>query len=382
MVGQAAATSAAAPAAAALRTIPDWVPDWLAAAWELLAAYPLLLSLAIAAGGLLLAGIGRFVVLSWGLKLTSRTATSLDDDLVRLLARILVIVVVMFSLIAAAESLPLGERAGRILTRLLATLLILLLMNASLTATHLGLAFLSRLRDRFRFVEERTIPLFDLGLTITVASLAIYALLLVWSINPTAWLASAGVIGIAVGFAARDTLANLFAGFFIIADAPYKLGDYIVLDNGDRGEVTKVGIRSTRLLTRDDVEIIIPNAEMANTKIVNESGGRWVKYRIRIKVGVAYGSDVEQVVALLERVAREHATVCRDPEPRVRMRGFGDSSLDFELLCWIDHPAQRGLVAHELYMALYKELGAAGITIPFPQRDVWLRPQPTAEPSR
>ncbi len=155
-----------------------------------------------------------------------------------------------------------------------------------------------------------------------------------------------------------------------------------MLDNGDRGEVTKVGIRSTRLLTRDDVEIIIPNAEMANTKIVNESGGRWVKYRIRIKVGVAYGSDVEQVVALLERVAREHATVCRDPEPRVRMRGFGDSSLDFELLCWIDHPAQRGLVAHELYMALYKELGAAGITIPFPQRDVWLRPQPTAEPSR
>ncbi len=214
------ATTAAAPAAAALRTIPDWVPDWLAAAWQLLAAYPLLLSLAIAAGGLLLAGIGRFVVLSWGLKLTSRTATSLDDDLVRLLARILVIVVVMFSLIAAAESLPLGERAGRILTRLLATLLILLLMNASLTATHLGLAFLSRLRDRFRFVEERTIPLFDLGLTITVASLAIYALLLVWSINPTAWLASAGVIGIAVGFAARDTLANLFAGFFIIADAP------------------------------------------------------------------------------------------------------------------------------------------------------------------
>lgn len=79
------------------------------------------------------------------------------------------------------------------------------------------------------------------------------------------------------------------------------------------------------------------------------------------------------MAALLERVALAHPTICRDPEPRVRMRGFGDSSLDFELLCWIDHPSQRGLVAHDLYMTIYKELGRAGIAIPFPQREVWLR---------
>jgi len=217
-------------------------------------------------------------------------------------------------------------------------------------------------------------PLFDLVFTIVIIAAAAYALLQVWNIDPTAWLASAGIIGIAVGFAARDTLANLFAGFFIIADSPYKLGDYVVLDTGERGEITKVGIRSTRLLTRDDVEVIIPNAQMANTKVVNESGGRWEKFRIRIKVGVAYGSRVEDVVELLERIAAEHAKVCQEPSPRVRMRGFGDSSLDFELLCWIDHPADRGLVAHELYMRIYDALADAGIEIPFPQRDVWMRP--------
>ena len=358
---------------AALQTMPGWAPAWLAPVWELLATYPILLALAIATVGTLLAGGARFVVLFWGLKLTARTASTLDDQLVRLLGRVLATVIVMLSFVAAVQSLPLGDGAQTLLNRLFSSVLVLLLMNAGLRATHLGLAVLGRIRDRFHIVEERTIPLFDLGLTISVVSLAVYALLLVWNINPTAWLASAGVIGIAVGFAARDTLANLFAGFFIIADAPYKLGDYIVLDNGERGEVTKVGIRSTRILTRDDVEVIVPNAEMANTKIVNESGGRWLKYRIRIKVGVAYGSDVDQVVDLLERVAREHGTVCHDPEPRVRMRGFGDSSLDFELLCWIDHPSQRGLVAHELYMTIYKELGEAGITIPFPQRDVWMR---------
>jgi MscS family membrane protein len=235
---------------------------------------------------------------------------------------------------------------------------------------------LGQIRDRCAVVEERTIPLFDIAATIVVVAFAAYALLQVWNIDATAWLASAGVVGIAVGFAAKDTLANLFAGFFIIADSPYKVGDYIVLDSGDRGEVTRVGIRSTRLLTRDDVEIIIPNAEMANTKVVNESGGRWVKFRIRLKVGVAYGSDVDRVVAVLEREALAHDAVCRVPEPRVRMRGFGDSSLDFELLCWVEHPSERGIVSHHLYMNIYKALGREGIEIPFPQRDVWLRSVP------
>jgi small-conductance mechanosensitive channel len=127
------------------------------------------------------------------------------------------------------------------------------------------------------------------------------------------------------------------------------------------------------MLTRDDVEIIVPNSQMANFKVVNESGGRWTRFRIRIKVGVAYGSDVDRVVAVLEEVARGHETVCRDPEARARMRGFGDSSLDFELLVWVEHPSQRGLVSHELYMDIYKTLRIEGIEIPFPQRDVWMR---------
>jgi MscS family membrane protein len=360
--------------------VPGWIPAWLAAVWEPLAAHPWLQGLVIVASGAVLAVFGRGAVLFWGLKLTARTATTLDDQLVRQLARLLATLLVMAGLLAAVQTLPLGERTATVLTRVLSTLLILQLMSAGLRISHVGLGMLGRMPDRYRIVEERTLPLFDLGLTVAIVGIAIYAVLLVWNINPTAWLASAGVIGIAVGFAARDTLANLFAGFFIIADAPYKLGDYVVLDTGDRGEVTKVGIRSTRLLTRDDVEIIIPNATMANTKVVNESGGRWVKFRIRIKVGVAYGSDVEQVAALLEEVARAHGQVCQDPEPRVRMRGFGDSSLDFELLCWIDHPSQRGLVTHELFMTIYREFDRAGVTIPFPQRDVWVRQAPPVAP--
>jgi MscS family membrane protein len=352
---------------------PQWLPEYLEGLWELLATYPPVLALIVVVIGIGLAVMGRAFVLTWGGKLALRVSPDLGPRLLRIGANVAALVLAYLAVVIAIQIIGLPERVEQVLIRILLSLLILRLMKSAMRASHMGLEILGRIRNRYEIVEERTIPLFDLVMTIMIIGAAAYALLMVWDINPTAWLASAGVIGIAVGFAARDTLANLFAGFFIIADAPYKLGDYIVLDSGDRGEVTKVGIRSTRLLTRDDVEITVPNSEMANAKIFNESGGRWVKFRIRVKVGVAYGSDVDEVVALLERVASEHDEVCRDPAPRVRMRGFGDSSLDFELLCWVNHPSERGFVTHQLYMHIYKDLNAADIEIPFPQRDVWVR---------
>lgn len=323
--------------------------------------------------GVGLAVLGRVIVMHWDGKLARRLHADLGPRLLRIAANVAALLLAYFAIVVSIQILALPMGAERFLIRVLLSLLVLRLTVSAMRATHIALEILGRIRDRFQIVEERTIPLFDLAGTLLIIGAAAYALLMVWDIDPTAWLASASVVGIAVGFAARDHLANLFADFFIIADSPYKRGDYIVLDSGDRGEVTKVGIRSTRLLTRDDVEITVPNSEMANAKIFNESGGRWVRFRIRIKVGVAYGSDVDEVVALLERVASEHDNICREPEPRVRMRGFGDSSLDFELLCWVNHPSERGLVTHELYMHIYKALNQAGIGIPFPQRDVWVR---------
>lgn len=359
---------------------PSWLPVWLEGFWDLLATYPLLLALVILVTGFSLAFVIRHFILFWGLKLTRQANADLFGQLVRMGAGVAGLLVGYISLVTALHTLPLGQFATTLTVRILISLLILQLMRTALKASHVFLEILGKVRDRFAIVEERTLPLFDLIMTVIIIAIGSYALLQVWNIDATAWLASAGVIGIAVGFAARDTLANLFSGFFIIADAPYTLGDYVVLASGERGEITRVGIRSTRMLTRDDVEIIVPNAVMANSKIVNESGGRWVKSRIRIKVGVAYGSDARQVVKVLDGVARENARVCKAPEPRVRLRGFGDSSLNFELLCWIEKPEQRGLVCHELYMALYETLGEKGIEIPFPQQDVWVRKVPESMP--
>ncbi|MFP4194142.1 MAG: mechanosensitive ion channel family protein [Desulfobacterales bacterium] len=359
--------------------VPAWLPAWLESTWHLLAAYPLLLALVIVVLGMGMAFVVRAFILFWGLKITTHTDTELIGRLVRIGAGVAALVVAYISLVTALHVLPLSEKALSVTTRVLVSFLVLQIIRAALKASHVVLDILGKIKDRFALVEDRTLPLFDLLFTVGVVAAGAYALLQIWGIDTTAWLASAGIIGIAVGFAAKDTLANLFAGFFIIADAPYKLGDYVVLDSGERGEVTKVGRRSTRLLTRDDVEVTIPNSVIANAKIMNESGGRWMKYRFRLQVGVAYGSDVHQVVDVLEATAKAHSQVCQDPPPRVRMRGFGDSSLDFELLCWIERPVLRGAVAHELYMAVYDALNSNGIEIPFPQRDLWVRRRPESD---
>lgn len=147
----------------------------------------------------------------------------------------------------------------------------------------------------------------------------------------TAFIASLGVLGIAVGFAAKDTIANLFAGVFILADQPYKIGDYIVLGSGERGRVRHIGIRSTRVLTRSDVEITIPNSIMGNTQITNESGGPVKKTRVFIDVGVAYGSDIEQVEKVILDSLKDLGNLETDPEPQVRFKLLGASSLDLQV---------------------------------------------------
>jgi len=209
-------------------------------------------------------------------------------------------------------------------------------------------------------------------LRLALAALAVTAVLTLWDVNLTPLFASAGIAGIAVAMAAKDSLANFFGGLSIFLDNTFKEGDYIVLDSGERGEVVDVGMRSSRILTRDDVMITIPNSILANTKIINESAPV-PRYRIRIPVGVAYGSDPRQVEKLLTSIAIANDHVSAEPEPRTRFRQLGASSLDFELLCWVDDPGLKGLVTHVLLTEIYEALRQRGISIPFPQMDVHIK---------
>ncbi len=354
-----------------------WVPAPLQPMWSLLADYPVLLGVIIAGVFFLLAFIVRALVLNNLERLSKRSASALDDTILANLKAPVFHTIFLFGVILGIQTAqpPFGRT---VLINLVASFIVVSWMRAGLRMTGSILEALGN-RPNFTLVEHRTIPLFDLTSKLIILLFASYVLLLIWGINPIGWLASAGIVGIAVGFAAKDTLANLFSGFFILADSPYKIGDYINLDTGERGRVVAIGMRSTRLLTRDDIEITVPNAVIANAKITNESGGPYEKMRVRIDVGVAYGSDLDQVCAVLQTVAESEPGVCSEPAPRVRARGFGASSVDFQLLAWIERPEQRGLISHHLFMNVYKAFAQAGIEIPYAKQDVYVKELPASQ---
>ncbi len=308
-------------------------------------------------------GLGRWA---------KRTNTDLDDRAIKLIHRPLFISVVLVGLWLATLQLDLPAPYATLLQRIIKTSALLVWVVFVLRGSSLFLEILSRFEDRVPLIQPRTLSLFNTTIKVLVVGGGLYFLFLTWGIDVGGLLVTGGIAGIAVGFAAKDTLANLFSGFFILADAPYQVGDFIVLDSGERGQVTHVGLRSTRLLTRDDIEITTPNAVIGNAKITNESGGRWEKERIRVKVGVAYGSDVDRVRQVLMEIAESNPSIDHEPEPRVRFRRFGESGLDFELLGWIHEPVLRGRVLDALNTEVYKRFRVEGIEIPYPKRDVYL----------
>jgi len=308
-------------------------------------------------------------------RIASRSKTDIDDRLVDLVHRPIFLSFVLLGLGLATQRLGLPDAPQFLTLGVLKTIAVAIWYNMLRHLTSLFVQVASRKQSR-KFVQTGMLSLMQNVIKVVLFALAVYFVFLAWDINVTAWVASAGIVGLALSFAAKDTLSNLFAGVSIVMDAPYKTGDFIILDSGERGVVTHIGLRSTRLMTRDDVEITIPNGIIGNGKIINEAGGPTEKHRIRIAVGVAYGSDIDHVIATLGKVAADNQEVCEMPAPRVRFRTFGESSLDFELLCWIARPIDRGRLKHELNCAVYKAFATNNIEIPYPQRDLHVRTMP------
>ncbi len=308
--------------------------------------------------------------------LTRKTETDLDDKLILALRP-----PVVWSFILAGIGLALGDfelnaTSHFVATSVLQTLAVLIWAKGLMGASAGFLEALSRKAAKAAWIQPRTVPIFEIVTKVVIVGGAVYLIFISWHINLTSWIASAGIVGIAVGFAAKDSLANLFAGVFILADAPYQIGDFIVLDGGTRGVVTEIGIRSTRLLTRDDVEVTLPNALIANGQIVNQTQGPYDNMRVRVQVAAAYGSDVDQVTEVLLSCAAGIAHVSSNPEPKVRFRTFGDSGLNFELLAWIDEPVYRGRVIHALNTTVYKRFNEEGIEIPYAKQDLYIKEFP------
>lgn len=338
--------------------------------------YPFAIFIVLTIISFIAAKVATNVMTSIVMQFTRRTKIKWDDQIISLLSRPVFWSLALSGLLIALIPLKLSKEWDSVVVSFVTTVLIIFWSVFLVRLIVVLLNAMSMNAQEHSIIRDQTKPLFQNLAYILIFIFSIYLLFSSWNIDMTAWLASAGIAGIAIGFAAKDTLANLFAGVFILADSPYKIGDYVVLDSGERGKVTHIGIRSTRLLTRGDVEITIPNAVMGNTRISNESGGPHEKYRLNVSVGVAYGSDIDQVRTVLMDIAESENDVCAIPEPRVRFRTFGASSLDIDLLCWVETPEVRGRVLDALNTTIYKRFNDEGIEIPYSKHDVFIKEMP------
>lgn len=345
---------------------------------ELIGPNPYLQAAIIAAVFIIVGKIADWIISGIIGRIAQRSTNSLDDEFVKLVHRPIFLSFVFLGLgLAAARIIPAGTTLT-VTIGILKTIAVIVWYSTLSRLLDMIVRVLRQNRDN-AVAQTGMLPLFHNAMKIILVVLAGYAVMVSWNVNPTPLLASAGIVGLALSFAARDSLSNLFAGVSIVMDAPYKTGDFIILDSGERGVVTDIGLRSTRLLTRDDIQITVPNGIIGNSKIINEAGGPSPRHRIRVAVGVAYGSDIDHVIKTLNEVAAENPDVLDNPAPRVRFRQFGESSLDFELLGWIARPVDRGRVKHELHCAVYRAFTREAIEIPYPQRDLHVKTMPAGE---
>ncbi|HEY5346385.1 MAG TPA: mechanosensitive ion channel domain-containing protein [Verrucomicrobiae bacterium] len=200
----------------------------------------------------------------------------------------------------------------------------------------------------------------------------IFIALQVNNVNLSSLTVLAGAIGVGVGFGLQNIINNFVSGLIILAERPITIGDRIEV-GAVAGQVSEISLRSTTVITNDNIAIIVPNSDIVSHAVTNWSHGD-PRVRIRLPVGVAYGTDPEHLRRLLIEVGKEHRSVLAEPAPELFFIGFGDSSLDFELGVWTAEMSSKPRrFRSELYYAIEKKLRENHIEIPFPQRDLHVR---------
>ncbi len=304
-------------------------------------------------------------------KIVNKTKTSLDDRILELLHKPIFYSILFIGFTVAAKSGSLPGYVDFALVGIFKTITILIWIFVLSKILVMTMEWASK-QTASTLLQKNTLPLFNNIGKIGIGLFGSYFIFLSWDININGILASAGVLGVVLGLAAKDTVSNFFAGIFLMADSPFKEGDYVLLDTGERGYVKTMGLRSTRFMTRDDIEITIPNSVIAASKIVNESGGPKETERVRINIQVSYGSNIDEVKALLIGVAQDEGSVLETPEPRVRFREFGDYGIRLQLLFWIHLPESKGRTVDIINSKIYKEFSKSNISIPYPTTTVLL----------
>jgi MscS family membrane protein len=319
----------------------------------------------------LIAQLLRYILVSWGPKFTSFTKTGIDDRILQRITPPASLLVILCGLYYAVHSLPLPDRLHVISSGLIFIVNICIFTNIAYRAVDESLAWYgARVSERTGGgIDRQVLPLAEKIITIFLIGAALIITLKHFDYDIFSLVTALGIGSLAIGMAAKDTLANMISGFTLMIDRPFRIGDRIQLANGQWGDVVDIGLRSTRIKTVDNTLIIIPNSDLCNSSVVNMAFPD-VKSKGRINVGVAYGSDVDAVKRLLVSIASEIPEVLQNPGPESYFVSFGDSALNLSLFFWVEDYGNVFQITDVLNTMIANRFREHGIGIPYPTRTV------------
>ncbi len=306
-------------------------------------------------------------------KITEKTKTHLDDLIVHRVKPVTFILLLglgAYYLLYTTSLLSLYEN---IINRIFLSFIFIvggwaLYSIVNVFVEHYGIVLAKKTKSN---IDDTLFPFIKTALKIAVVVVVILQILSVWKIDITPLLASAGIFGLAIAFAAQETIKNLFGGVSISVDRALKVDDWVILD-GQKMKVLEVGVRSTKFLTLDGTMKIYPNSVLAESIIENLNEPNNVKKKVKINVGVSYGSDPKKVKEILIDEARKIDKVDKETV-KVFMTDMGDFKLEFLLVCEVPSVDDVWTTKTTLIENIYTRLNKEGIEIPFPIRTVYLK---------
>lgn len=312
-------------------------------------------------------------------KFVKRTSNELDDHIFVFLLRAVRMTIVVAALLEICRIWSVEEPEKWIEA---AWMLLLFLLGSRLVGALLRLTEAPLLARNPNLVTA--MPLINRGARIGVVVLGALFALAHAGLNIAPLLGGAGVMGLALSLAAKDTLSNLIAGVLLTIDRPFQVGDRIELWNAPRetgtwGDVVDIGLRATKIRNPDNLVVVVPNNEIMQRDIINYtmSGD---DIRLRLPFSVAYESDVHRAKDVLVQVALKVKNVRAEPAPFVIVRGFGPSEVNLQLRVWISDARARRRVGDEITERALEAFEAEGLEIPYPKRELYIRQGPALPP--
>jgi len=317
----------------------------------------------------------KLLVIRYIRKATEKTRTKLDDLLIEFLEKFLFRITLITALYFIGQYLSVfsGERVFFYFSQILYAIVVIVVTTLAVRLINFVIVYyLTQISRRTGTEVEKDFGLLiQRVIQIVAYSIAAITILTHFNVDVKGLVATLGVGSLAIALAAQDTLSNMIAGFVIMVDRPFRVGDRIKTPNNVVGEVFEIGLRSMKLLDFEKNLHIIPNADIIKSEVINYSYPN-PKVRVKVDVGVAYGSDLEKVKQIMIDVCKQHPKVLKDPEPNAYFVNFGDSSLDLTCISFVNHYKDAWTTADEIRMAIYQAFDKHGIEIPFPQHVVYL----------